>query len=229
MDEAIDPKNTSHAPGESHTKTADQLLLRIGERLFHTSLDTLVSQCQHFEPYHSGRWQLNLDGDGALFIDADPDAFEHILRFCRTGVFPLCWTKETGHDYVLYARIQEAAAFFMCDKLLKWLENRWYQLCVTVESRRKYLSSSDLWGSTAETSGNEHVMEVHFIEHSGIKTDVYICPRNISSHYDKPGRCGKDCRKSTNDPGTDSKYELDSVLETRRTVKFNPAWMTENG
>jgi len=37
-----------------------------------------------FAALFSGRWD-NADADGFFFIDADPDLFEHILRYVRRG------------------------------------------------------------------------------------------------------------------------------------------------
>jgi hypothetical protein len=58
--------------------------------------------------------------DGSYFIDADPDAFQHIIEFMRRpSKFPLFWTKETGFDYALYNKLERLShSINLCSGLL---------------------------------------------------------------------------------------------------------------
>ncbi|KAJ3193797.1 EF-hand domain-containing protein 1 [Irineochytrium annulatum] len=59
----------------------DPILLRVGDRLFHTSRDVLLS---HSNSFFSGMLSDNFKTNGAdepYFIPRDGDVFEHILRF----------------------------------------------------------------------------------------------------------------------------------------------------
>jgi hypothetical protein len=73
--------------------------------------------------------------DGSYFIDADPELFEHLLRFMRRpSVFPLFYNTIQGFDYGLYSRLQEEANYFQIDTLYEWIKEKQYLLAVKIET-----------------------------------------------------------------------------------------------
>ncbi|CAN9214022.1 unnamed protein product [Alternaria alternata] len=102
------------------------LTLDIGGRKFKVSRDTLEAESGWFEQQLSGRfapWEPEMDG--SYFIDADPDLFEHLLRFMRRPeVFPLFYSKMNGFDYDLYNRLQAEALYFQMDTLYEWIKDK---------------------------------------------------------------------------------------------------------
>ncbi len=79
----------------------------------------------------SGRWDNALE-DGTYFIDADPDLFEHVLRYLRRGVFPVFFDATNGHNYHLYFSLLEEARYFQIPRLADWLEKKRYLEAVNV-------------------------------------------------------------------------------------------------
>ncbi|KAL1647169.1 hypothetical protein SLS58_002940 [Diplodia intermedia] len=99
--------------------------IQIGERRFTTTRDTLVGGSDYFAARFSGNWN-DAEPDGSYFVDGDPDLFVHILRFLRSGTFPLFYDKHRGHDYSLYAALLAQAQYFQIPPLVDWLRERKY-------------------------------------------------------------------------------------------------------
>ncbi|KAK8196947.1 uncharacterized protein BKA78DRAFT_340689 [Phyllosticta capitalensis] len=109
------------------------ITLQVCTRRFVTTRDTLRSGSPYFEALLSSRWAHNVQSDGSIFIDADPDLFAHILRFLRREVYPVFFDVDKGHDYALYTALQEEGRYFRIDKLFQWLEEKRYLKVVIVQ------------------------------------------------------------------------------------------------
>lgn len=110
------------------------IILRLDEKLFYTTKDTLVQESGYFAALFSGRWP-DSSKDGILTLDADADVFKHIMRFFRSGVFPVFYDSLKGFDHPLYASLLEQAEFFLVDCLRDWiLEERYLQAVKIVHS-----------------------------------------------------------------------------------------------
>jgi hypothetical protein len=73
-----------HLPGTKRIK------LNVGGQVFTTTLDTLRSAPQSMlSSMFSGRFELDVDEDGCVFIDRDPTHFRLILNFLRVGATAL--------------------------------------------------------------------------------------------------------------------------------------------
>ncbi|KAI0012119.1 BTB/POZ protein [Xylariaceae sp. FL0662B] len=111
-----DPRKT---PSSSNFSARDsRVKLQVGERQFITTRNTLETESPYFRALLSGRWDDQLE-DGTYFIDSDPMSFEAILRYLRTGTFPLFFDAVTQtHDYTKkYLKILGDARYFGIDKL----------------------------------------------------------------------------------------------------------------
>lgn len=154
----------------------------------------------------SQRWSSHRHTDGSYFIDADPEIFNHILRFLRHGVYPLCYSIDKGHNYALYAAVHAQAQYFLITNLSEWLSKQRYLQVVKIESSAEVLENEfRLAGAT----GSDTLVQYH---PSWRVKSKYVCPRSISAHYDNPRGCGRACRTALGD-GED-KYEEVPVLST---------------
>ncbi|KAF2866267.1 hypothetical protein BDV95DRAFT_584435 [Massariosphaeria phaeospora] len=113
---------------------SDIITLDVSGRKFKCRKSTL-QDCSWFSNLFS-RWHTGLDiqADGSVFIDGDPDAFPIILNYIRRPtVFPLLWTREKGFDYVLYTKVLADADFFCLDELRDCIRAEKYRGAVKTE------------------------------------------------------------------------------------------------
>jgi len=104
------------------SEPSDRVELAIGERTFNTTRTTL----------QESRRLSNLLrlAEGPYYVDADPSLFEHILRYLRTGLYPISHDAQTGHDEVFYHHLLNQARFYQIDKLETWLRGKEYRNAV---------------------------------------------------------------------------------------------------
>ncbi|KAG5986483.1 hypothetical protein E4U54_005398 [Claviceps lovelessii] len=166
--------------------------LLVGERVFHTTKQTLTSESTYFSSLLSGRWAKPGE-DGAYFIDADPSLFEHILRYLRHSICPIFYDQANGHDLGLYVALLGEANYFGIPRLQKWLQDKKY--LEAVESKHTVRVVEE-WPGDEVTADHDTTVELH------PKWDTkkeYICPRGIYVHRGDPLRCGMQCRKAQGD------------------------------
>jgi hypothetical protein len=132
---AVSEPQVSSAPPPtkpSHAEYPEVMQLNIGGRRFEAMQSTLKNSgfFRHVLADKS-KWRAELDG--SYFLDADPDVFEHLLRFMRRPfVFPLFWSRAEGFDYALYHRLQTEAKLFEIDALHSWIESKKYIQAISV-------------------------------------------------------------------------------------------------
>ncbi|EGD92454.1 hypothetical protein TESG_00030 [Trichophyton tonsurans CBS 112818] len=210
----------------SVTNTPKVVMLRVGERTFHTTAETLAERSDYFKAYFSGKWTIPATEDGSIFIDADSEAFEHVLRYLRRGVFPLAFDAAKGHDYRLYTSILEEAIYFQCHHLVTWLEDQCYHKCVTWYTTVKEVAEEERVAVTGD--GSTRAMT---IVRAGTKEEkTYICPRGIYVHRGAPSKCGRQCDNAQ--AGKEVEYDVEhiplwNILKTEHN--FNSEWMTDDG
>lgn len=88
-----------------------RVTLQVGERRFETTTDTLKGAA-YFEAITATRWESQKQSDGSYFVDADPDIFEHILRYLRHEILPVHYDQLKGHGYALYLAMLHQAEYF---------------------------------------------------------------------------------------------------------------------
>jgi hypothetical protein len=117
--------STTVAGTEKKVSYPKNLVLDIGGRKFKVSRDTLQAESGLFRRQLSDRFTWDPEADGSYFLDADPDLFEHLLRFMRRPeVFPLFYDAAKGFDYNLYSRLQAESVYFQVDVLHEWIKNK---------------------------------------------------------------------------------------------------------
>ncbi|KAL8719763.1 MAG: hypothetical protein Q9225_003279 [Loekoesia sp. 1 TL-2023] len=192
------------------------IVLQVGEKRFYATEDTL-SGSGMLKAMITERWESSKQADGSFFIDVDPEAFEHILRFLRHGVYPLCYDIVKGHDFAMYTTIHKQADYLMIDQLVEWLDKQQYLQAVSTETSARIVEDENRLFST-----NASNTKVHYHPSWRIQKK-YVCPRGIPVHYDNPGACGRACRLAQGDE--EDKYDdcpvLSTLVLTERTV-FHP-------
>lgn len=186
--------------------------LQVGRRTFVTTNDTLVGESGYFAALLSSRWS-NSEEQGSYYIEADPDLFEHILRYLRRGVFPIFYDNTKGHDYALYLALLEEAKYYQIQRLVNWLKKKRYLRALKVE--RKAYDMNEV-RELHVTKSAEY--EMGYFPAWTTKR-VYICPKGVASHRGDRHTCRKKCRKLRGDVDA---YEEEQVLQTlvveKRTV-----------
>jgi len=187
------------------TATQTQITIQVGERRFVSTRQTLIEESRYFASLLSGRWN-SAQADGSYFVDADPNLFEHILRYLRRGVLPVFYDKVKGHDYAQYLALLEEAKYFQISRLEDWLE------------KKRYLRAFSMKHSATEIEGVAEIdtnvgtdVDVEYYPMQGTKKS-YVCPRRITLHMDNEGACGRLCRNAQGD--ADDVYEDEPVLRT---------------
>ena len=190
------------------------LTLKVGERRFITCRSTLTTNSDYFDAVFSGRWPTNTTVDGAYFLDADPEMFEHILNYCRRGVMPLFWDKNRGFDVALYGRLLQDAAYFQVKELCKWIKERKYVDAVKVHD----VLDEEIGFPASAFAANEDKTYCP----SWRKGQVYQCPRGIALHMGSPSKCGRQCQNAMGDGGPVYAEEDElHVLVVTRKITYN--------
>jgi BTB/POZ domain-containing protein KCTD9 len=184
-DGASSPTSPPHAADR-------QITLQVGERRFITTRETLVAESGFFAALLSGCWD-DVQEDGSYFIDADPNLFEHILRYLRRAVFPLFYDLAKGHNHALYLALLGEARYFQIPRLQNWLENKDYFHAIKVQCTVETQEDIKFLSTTLPTS-----VDVEYYPGWGTKK-VYVCPRGVFVHRGRPESCGKSCMKAQGD------------------------------
>lgn len=116
-------------PGAGVTSQEGQLIcLHVGEKVFSTTHHTLCKESTYFQSLLSDRnRQLT---NGSYFVDADPELFSYILRYLRHGIYPIFFSRSSGHDYATYLGIERLATELRIERLTKWLVDKQYESAI---------------------------------------------------------------------------------------------------
>ncbi|KAJ9649573.1 hypothetical protein H2201_007152 [Coniosporium apollinis] len=195
---------SERVPSPAVQISSDRVILQVGDRRFTTTKSTLMDGSDWFRAFFSGRWNHELM-DGAYFIDADGDLFEHILRYLRRKIFPIFYDNAKGHNRAMYLALMREAEYFQIERLRLWIEDERYLTAVLVWYSVKVCKNYD--GSKVPAPSDHEIQHIPFFE----EEQVYACPRGISLHKGRPGACGKQCKKVQGD--AEDIYVTEEVLK----------------
>jgi BTB/POZ domain len=206
--------------------SSERVTFQVGERRFDTTVGTLTTRSEYFAQLFSGRWPVNKQSDGSIFIDANGDIFEHILRYLRRGIFPLAYDKDKGHDYKLYAEILVEAKYFQCSALVVWLESQCYHQCITW-----YISTEIQEAKEPYSQGSGIFVDGQFEPSSWAERKVYLCPRRIPVHRGNRSKCGRQCEsvRGEDDIEFECEKSVSAWLVTKKRFEFHSGWMIDTG
>ena len=117
-----------------------QITIRVGERLFTTRLGTLTEGSPSLAAKFSARWNGQVAGSDKassepLFLDADGEAFAHVLEHMRNGSYPLLWDgKDNVPDVAMYGKVAALASYLLIEKLAHWIEVGYYGTALSLPS-----------------------------------------------------------------------------------------------
>lgn len=217
-------------PVESTQTNDNRVKIHVGERHFIAFRDTLTGESAYFKARLSERWN-DREKDGSFFIDANPDMFDHILNYLRSGIFPLFFDAGTqSFDYGKYAALLGEARYFGIHRLEDWISKARFHDAVRIETITTMVPDVEAEGGTHRVSAG-----------ADTKTDVstnwgtrrvYVCPRDIDVHRGYRRKCGQACEKARTRDGVGIDFEEESVLRaavTSRRLIFDPTACFDDG
>ena len=111
----------------------------------------------------------------------------------RSLWYPLFWSKTSGFDYALYAKVLQQAEYFQVEDLREWIYNECFLQAVKVHTSTKTHSkvgSSELFPGNMCTANQQEEFHTSWrIEKE------YPCPRNIEIHRGNRLDCVRHCGK----------------------------------
>lgn len=207
------------------TSPREKVTLQAGHRFFHTKIDTLVQRSRYFQDLFYGELPVEKQQDGSIFLDVDPNVFEHLLRYMRHGLFPLAFSQKDGHDYKLYADILKEALKFQLPLLCDWLKGEYYHKCVSWRVSSKVQNMED-----GIFAADNSYSTIQFLPFKELERKIYICPREIPSHRDRPERCGRACFRAlgNNEPAYEKEKVTTACLLVEKKYEINREWMMDS-
>ncbi|KAI1139957.1 hypothetical protein F5Y05DRAFT_424772 [Hypoxylon sp. FL0543] len=203
----------------------DRITLQVGERRFNTLRQTLMGGSSYFTRRLSAMCDY-ADAD-SYFIDADPDLFEHILRYLRSSRFPVFFDCATlTFDLAKYAALLVEARYFGVDKLADWIENKTYLRAVKLERSVRIIHNAK--ETTLESLIRGEGSTKVDIATSWTTKEVHLCPRNIQGHKGNRDLCDYfKCQEFQPAMSGEIQYEhvrtLSAAVVTTR-VMFDPMY-----
>ncbi|KAI2624534.1 hypothetical protein GGS26DRAFT_593148 [Hypomontagnella submonticulosa] len=185
------------------------ICFRVGERHFIALHDTLIRQSEYF----AARYPNKQDYYDTVFIDTDPNIFEHIINFLRTGIYPLFFDVSTQtFDHAKYFPLLAESQRFGIKKLVDWIANKKYLSAVRITKSVIVLddiSSGHLQDYLNQGSPADGQVEVST---SWTMKNFYLCPRGIRLHNGDRSRCGRNCEVYRRRRGGRVEFEERRVL-----------------
>ncbi|KAI0399984.1 hypothetical protein F4802DRAFT_514642 [Xylaria palmicola] len=203
----------------------DRITLQVGEQQFITTRDTLVGKSSYFDallPDHSDRPKQK--GSNDIFIDSDPVLFREILRYLRSGNFPLFFdTGSRTYNYGLYTALLGEARYFGIPKLESWIQNQRFLDAVKIQYSTDIIEDDDsgecLKGHFSTVRADQQ-LDISYLSRT---EDVYLCPRRILVHRGQPDKCGRQCLNARGVSEREyEKTQLITAVVVKTQCLFNP-------
>jgi hypothetical protein len=216
-----DIKRPNHDGGIAITSTKPPyprvMTLNIGGRKIQISPNTLYAESGLFRQRLSDRFTWAPEADGSYFLDADPDLFEHLVRFMRRpNVVPLSYDNVKGYNYDLYNRLEAEADYFQVEVLRAWIKEKKFLKAIVTQTYNPRLQIADeLVTRRYPVNESEDMYMMPRIKKG------YICPREIGVHRDNPSRCGAACKKAQGDDNVECEEEwYVEVVSVKKATEF---------
>jgi hypothetical protein len=155
-------------------EVSQRITLQVGEQTFVTTRPTLAGS-----GYFEALFSQHPNEQTEFFIDGDPDLFQHILRYLRTGMFPLFHDRDKGHDPVLYTALLQQARFYQVEPLVNWISHKRYLAAVWTKQRPVF---RNLYGDKQIEAAHD------FICHLGESWEVVSMEERFAKCWNCPSR-----------------------------------------
>ncbi|KAK4524606.1 hypothetical protein GAYE_SCF04G2507 [Galdieria yellowstonensis] len=110
--------------------------LNVGGKYFETTVDTLTKYSDSMLfAWFSGKYAVQTDENGYVFLDRDGDRFRHILNYLR------CGTVHIGEDIHLLGEILEEAEYFGLENLAQQLKEAIFHCRLKQDEKKSSLYS----------------------------------------------------------------------------------------
>jgi len=136
------------------------VILQASERRFNTRVEILTAESEHFKSFFKHSWRES-QPVGSYFVDIDGDTFKHILKYMHSGIFPVLYDKNKGHEFAVYLTILQQADYLISPALSKWLIDQTYLKAVKI-SRELEIYTHDEWVSAWESISKAGNVEYDF-------------------------------------------------------------------
>lgn len=194
----------------------DYVTLRVGGRDFYAARTTLCRESELFDNIFSEG--VIPPSNGVYRLDRDPEAFHHILTYCRTQRYPLLYNAAEGSDFAMYDRLLAESSFYCMTKLTSWIKAEKYKGAIEVVSKPIMVSALVDKSEEREqrlTGGTKYI----YTGPTKTITKVFVCPRDVFAH-NSSWKCGEKCDRagkngSVNFKEVESHWNTFLVLTTK--------------
>jgi hypothetical protein len=209
---------------KAHVKLDNRIIVEVGGQDFHVCSDIFEESAWFSKAIRRASFS---GAAPRVRIENDPELFGEVLRYLRTGMFPLYWDRVNGFDYRRYAEMEMQAKMYQLPVLLQWIRDRRYLDVVTTEVVMK---------ETRIRKGAEHYQRHVLLGNEEETVDsviagveeVWMCPASIEAHEgdstlcEVEGCCGDLLRASAkNHPEQRVKVDVVRVFTTQRKWTVN--------
>jgi len=150
---------------DSHVSPRPRILhLNVGGRKFDTTTATLM-RIPYFHPFLEGRFEVERDVDGYLFIDRCGDLFGNILQFARCAQRP----SQNVVDMNRYALLAECD-FYGTESLARHLREETSPLDLRFEDRRLKEEETNALNNITDTNDN-FLLDFFQLDHTPLKRE----------------------------------------------------------
>lgn len=155
-------------------------------------------------------------------IDFEPEHFEHVLRYIRSGLYPIFYNDVSGHDVPRYLIVKTCAQQYGVKKLVDWITNKKYEAVVEKQYTTRWIQQKQHMIAPLKIVPSDETLTFFPISHI---EQVYTCPRGIPVHRGDYSKCGQACSKAENRDYED-KFE-DEFAGLVFMVHCKTVWRTE--
>ncbi|KAK1996316.1 hypothetical protein LX36DRAFT_610952 [Colletotrichum falcatum] len=176
------PEHTNTPPDFALTpRYRSQVKIEVGGRRFVTTFEVLEKSpwFRHLFSIDFRNWYH----DGVFHIDNDGDLFAHILRYLRTGLYPLFWDSRKSFDYAMYAMIKQQAHHYMLYDLEAWIAAQKFRDVVETQviHQKMIVPHNHEWIHKQRLMGNHSYVISGVVDHANSRDHLQRDTRNAGS------------------------------------------------
>lgn len=229
----------------SRARVRDRIVIEVGGQAFSACKEILeesllfkktIAQRESYKATASDGSAPSL-GSRPIRVENDPTLFAEILKYLRTGSYPLYWNRVSGFDIGRYGEMHAQALFYRVPKLERWIARSAYLDVVNVETVHRETRLWKVGGLRDKGGGRSPYAEKHVHrDNKEISIDavlegqeeVWTCPAGEEEHdgdstmCEVAGCCGSLMTTSAKDhPEQRTKVDVVRIFTTEKVVTIN--------